>query len=100
MAAFMVGDIARPVSDHQRQDNEEHAAIGQFLKGVVLSRMMELEFGVIQDVARQIAKILGAQRQVSTQMSVDQAAGEPREKREYENPSEEEVHDRPVPRSW
>ena len=79
ITAFMRRRHREAGQDDERQDDEEHAAIGQLLQRVVLARMMEPEPGVVDDVARQFAQIVGLWREIAAQMTVDQAADKPAE---------------------
>ena len=58
--------------DHQRQQDEQHAAIGHLLQRVVVARVVELQPGVVDDVARQPPEIVDARHEVAPEMAVDQ----------------------------
>ena len=77
------GRHGKPGDDHQRQQHEQHAAIGHLLQRVVFAGVVELQLGVVDDVLRQPLEVVEARRKIAPDMAVDQAGDETRRSRSW-----------------
>ncbi len=82
-----------PGQDHQRQQDEQHAAIGEFLQRVVVPLMVEFQLRMVGDVAGEAAEVVDPRGEVAPEVAVDEAGDQPDQQRAGKYPGEEEMHD-------